>query len=77
MARTTGRRYRYYFLARVAVAGVPQAQTATISLPNGKTFTAPSTNSSNTADLPQLLLSPPTLQWNHVFAGLTDDPFFF
>src|SRR6185295_4563366 len=38
------------FSARVAVGGVPQAQTATVSLPNGRTFTAPSTNSSNTAD---------------------------
>src|SRR6266853_5892968 len=39
------------FSPRIAnAAGVPQAQTATISLP-GRTFTAPSTNSSNSADV--------------------------
>src|SRR2546422_66513 len=39
------------FSPRVAVNGVAQAQTATINLPNGRTFTAPSTNSSSTADV--------------------------
>ena len=47
-------------------------------LPNGRTFTAPSTNSSNTADVaptPVLTTDP---QSNVIFfAGLTDDPFFF
>ena len=66
------------FSPRVAVGGVPQAQTATINLPNGITFTAPSTNSSNTADVaptPVLTTDP---QSNVIFfAGLTDDPFFF
>src|SRR6266850_3826673 len=66
------------FSPRVAVGGVPQAQTATISLPNGRTFTAPSTNSSNTADVapPPVITTDP--QSNVMFfAGLTDDPFFF
>jgi hypothetical protein len=66
------------FSPRVAVGGVPQAQTATINLPNGRTFTAPSTNSSNTADVaptPVLTTDP---QSNVIFmAGITDDPFFF
>jgi hypothetical protein len=67
------------FSPRVAnAAGVPLAQTATINLPNGRTFTAPSTNSSNSADVaptPVLTTDPQT---NVIFfAGLTDDPFFF
>src|SRR6185295_17993140 len=66
------------FSPRVAVGGVPQAQTATINLPNGRTFTAPSTNSSNTADTaptPVITTDGPTGVM--FFAGLTDDPFFF
>ncbi len=66
------------FSPRVAVGGVPQAQTATITLPNGRTFTAPSTNSSNTADTaptPVITTDAPTGVM--FFAGLTDDPFFF
>jgi len=67
------------FSPRVAnAAGVPQAQTATISLPNGRTFTAPSTNSNNSADVaptPVLTTDPQT--GVIFFAGLTDDPFFF
>lgn len=66
------------FSPRVAVGGVPQAQIATVNLPNGRTFTAPSTNSSNTADVapPPVLTTDP--QTGVIFfAGLTDDPFFF
>jgi Domain of unknown function (DUF4331) len=66
------------FSPRVAVGGVPQAQTATISLPNGRTFTAPSTNSSNTADVaPAPVLTTDQQSGVTFFAGLTDDPFFF
>ena len=66
------------FSPRVAVGGVPQAQTATISLPNGRTFTAPSTNSSNTADVaPTPVITTDTQSNVMFFAGLTDDPFFF
>jgi len=66
------------FSPRVAVGGVPQAQTATISLPNGRTFTAPSTNSSNTADVAPTPVITTDPQSNVMFfAGLTDDPFFF
>ena len=39
------------FSPRTAVGGVPQPQTATVNLPNGVTFNAPATNSSNTADI--------------------------
>jgi len=66
------------FSPRVALNGVPQAQMATISLPNGVTFNAPSTNSSNTADVaptPVITTEPQTGVM--FFAGLTDDPFFF
>jgi Domain of unknown function (DUF4331) len=66
------------FSQRVAVGGVPQAQTATINLPNGRTFTAPSTNSSNTADVAPTPVLTTDSQSNVIFfAGLTDDPFFF
>lgn len=67
------------FSPRVAnAAGVPQAQTATISLPNGITFTAASTNSSNTADVaPTPVLTTDQQSGVIFFAGLTDDPFFF
>lgn len=66
------------FSPRAAVGGVPQAQTATINLPNGRTFTAPSTNSSNTADAAPTPVITTDPQSNvSFFAGLTDDPFFF
>ena len=66
------------FSPRVAVGGVPQPQTATISLPNGVTFTAPSTNSSNTADVaPTPVITTNSQTGVMFFAGLTDDPFFF
>jgi hypothetical protein len=66
------------FSPRVAVGGVPQAQTATINLPNGRTFTAPSTNSSNTADAaPTPVMTTDAQSGVTFFAGLTDDPFFF
>jgi len=59
-------------------AGVPQAQTATINLPNGRTFTAPSTNSNNSADVaPSPVLTTDSQTGVTFFAGLTDDPFFF
>jgi len=67
------------FSPRVAnAAGVPQAQLATISLPNGRTFTALSTNSSNSADAaPTPALTTDSQSGVIFFAGLTDDPFFF
>ncbi len=67
------------FSPRVAnSAGVPQAQTATVSLPNGRTFTAPATNSSNSADVaPTPVLTTDSQSGVIFFAGLTDDPFFF
>jgi hypothetical protein len=66
------------FSPREAVGGVPQPQTATVSLPNGVTFNALATNSSNTADVaptPTITTDPQTNVM--FFAGLTDDPFFF
>ncbi len=67
------------FSPRIAnAAGVPQAQTATITLPNGRTFTAPSTNSSNSTDAAPTQVLTTDSQTNVIFfAGLTDDPFFF
>ena len=67
------------FSPRVAnAAGVPQAQTATIALPGGRTFTAPATNSSNSADVaPTPVLTTDATSGIIFFAGLTDDPFFF
>ncbi|MEK6280473.1 MAG: DUF4331 family protein [Acidobacteriota bacterium] len=67
------------FSPRIAnAAGAPQAQTATITLPNGRTFTAPSTNSSNTADAAPTQVVTTDSPTNVIFfAGLTDDPFFF
>ncbi|HLN97761.1 MAG TPA: DUF4331 family protein [Pyrinomonadaceae bacterium] len=66
------------FSPRVAVGGVAQAQTATINLPNGRTFTAPTTNSSNTSDAaPTPVLTTDSQSGVTFFAGLTDDPFFF
>lgn len=65
------------FSPRVAVGGVPQGQTATINFSSGLTFTAPATNSSNTADVaptPVITTDPSGVMF---FAGLTDDPFFF
>src|SRR5215468_4764933 len=66
------------FSPRVAVGGVPQAQTATITLPTGRTFTAPSTNSSSTADVsPTPVVTTDQVSNVSFFAGLVDDPFFF
>jgi hypothetical protein len=66
------------FSQRMAVNGVAQAQTATINLPNGRVFTAPSTNSSNTADTaPTPVITTDSVSGVMFFAGLTDDPFFF
>ncbi len=66
------------FSPRVAVGGVAQAQTATITLPTGRTFTAPSTNSSNTADVaPTPVITTDSVSNVTFFAGLVDDPFFF
>lgn len=67
------------FSPRIAnAAGVPQPQTATINLGNGRTFTAPATNSNNSADVaPTPVLTTDAQSGVIFFAGLTDDPFFF
>ncbi len=67
------------FSSRVAnAAGVPQPQTATISLPSGRTFTAPATNPSNTSDTsPPPVITTDPVSGVSFFAGMTDDPFFF
>jgi hypothetical protein len=56
----------------------PSPQEATITLPDGRSFTAPATNPSSTAAQPP----PPTVTADgasgvEFFAGQTDDPFFF
>lgn len=69
------------FTPRVAVNGAPQAQTATVTctgFANNRVFTAPSTNSSNTADVaPTPVITTDSTTGISFFAGLTDDPFFF
>ena len=66
------------FGPRLAVGGVTQPQLATINLPNGGVFTAPSTNSSNTADVgPTQVVTTDQASGVMFFAGLVDDPFFF
>lgn len=67
------------FSPRIAdAAGVPQSQVATVNLPNGRTFTAPATNSSNTADVaPTPVITTDAQTGVSFFAGLRDDPFFF
>lgn len=53
-------------------------QTATIELPNGRTFTAPTTLSSATAaTAPDPVVTTDATSGVSFFAGLTDDPFFF
>src|SRR5437763_8469006 len=69
------------FTQRVAVNGSPVAQTATIActgFANNRVFTAPSTNSSNTADVaPTPVITTDATTGISFFAGLTDDQFFF
>ncbi len=61
------------FNQRVSTA---QAQTATITLPDGRTFTAPATNPTlaDTPPAPVITTGPDGIMF---FAGLSDDPFFF
>lgn len=69
------------FSQRMAVGGSPVAQTATINLSgfgSNRSFTAASTNSSNTADTgPTPVITTDSTSGIQFFAGLTDDPFFF
>ena len=61
--------------------GVAQPQTATLQLTNfggNRSFTAPTTNPSATAAIaPTPVITEDTTSGIRVFAGLTDDPFFF
>ncbi len=41
--------FEVYFSPRIALEGIPQPQLATITLPNGKSFTAPATNPDSTS----------------------------
>ncbi|HVT02862.1 MAG TPA: DUF4331 family protein [Thermoanaerobaculia bacterium] len=55
-----------------------QPQTATITLPDGRTFTAPTTNVSQTAETPAAaVITTDAVSGVSFFAGLVDDPFFF
>jgi hypothetical protein len=70
------------FSPRTATNGVPQAQTATITLSGSssfnRTFTAPATNPSATsATPPTQVVTTDQTSGVSFFAGLTDDPFFF
>lgn len=58
--------------------GPPGPQVATIELPDGRTFTANTTASSNTAETaPTPVVTTDATSGVSFFAGLTDDPFFF
>lgn len=66
------------FSRRVANASGPQPQIATVTLPNGRTFTASATNPSATASTPPPpIITTDTASDVQFFAGITDDPFFF
>jgi hypothetical protein len=56
---------------------IPRAQTATIKLPNGKTFTAPVLNPSLAATAPAQTVTTDAASGVSFFAGEVDDPFFF
>ena len=54
-----------------------QPQTATIKLPNGATFTAPTTVQTLNASAKSFVVTNDPSSGASFFAGLTDDPFFF
>lgn len=55
-----------------------EAQTATIKLPDGTTFTAPATNATDAETAPPFVVTDnPAAGGVKFFAGLVDDPFFF
>jgi hypothetical protein len=56
---------------------IPKAQTATITLPNGNTFTAPVLNPSLAATPPAQTVTTDSASGVSFFAGEVDDPFFF
>ena len=64
------------FSPRVAVDEIPQPQTATITLPNGRRFTALATNPSNTSPTPPApIVTTDETSGISFCAGLVDDPF--
>ena len=81
----TDAHYDITFSARTAVAGpsprpilqIPQAQTATIRLPGGTSFTAPVLNPSVGASAPSQTVTTDPISGISFFAGEVDDPFFF
>lgn len=67
--------YRVTFGKKPGPAG---PQTATIELPDGRSFTAPTTVVSNTADTaPAPTITTDPISGVSFFAGIADDPFFF
>jgi Domain of unknown function (DUF4331) len=54
-----------------------QPQTATIKLPNGRTFTAPTTVQTLAAAPNPFVVTTDSVSGASFFAGLTDDPFYF
>jgi len=66
------------FLISFSPKAAGQAQIATIVLPDGRTFIAPTTAISNTAETPAApVVTTEPVSGISFFAGLTDDPFFF
>lgn len=67
-----------YFVTFGPKTAPTAAQTATIRLPNGTSFTAPTTPPSNTAETaPAPVVTTDPASGVSFFAGLVDDPFFF
>jgi len=64
------------FSARIAQEGIPQPQLATITLPNGRRFTAPATNPDSTSpNAPTPVITTDAATGIKFFAGVVDDPF--
>jgi len=64
------------FSPRVARDGIPQPQLATITLPNGRQFTALATNPDGTSPTaPEPVVTTDPVTGISFFAGLIDDPF--
>ena len=67
-----------YFVTFGPKTGATVPQTATIRLPDGRTFTAPTTQPSNTAaTAPTPVITTDAATGVSFYAGVVDDPFFF
>jgi len=65
------------FSPRTAVNAVIQPQTATVTLPDGRQFNAPTTLASLAPTAPEPVVTNDAASGVSFFAGMRDDPFFF